>query len=358
MQHFTKFYDAYMFLKYNPMVWITDKNVFNYFNECLNVELIKNDSKNEENDCYFEMTLSSVNWNSEKKLVEIIPSLDTPVIGSTYEDTIIKLANKIYHKQEGRKGWFFSTPIFMKNFKKISIAITGLVCAVALFTVGSFSFMSSSSKEKIDSGTIGTLKATSALKIKTTDNSQSGKTLTNLNPGDIFDIELNVSNTGNKSLSTRSSLYLVWNPDDFNKYSNHEQSLLMYNSDISDNKIKEDMLNGLGSQELNLKTSEIKEFSFKNASVKGYKIDLPEVKLNGVGNNAEIDVLANDYPTEFSSNETFTNGTYSYKIAFSNYANVHTMDKDFKIIAVTEGLQNRNTNSSDWSVINIEEISI
>lgn len=246
----------------------------------------------------------------------------------------------------------------MKDFKKISIAITGLVCAVALFTVGSFSFMSSSSKEKIDSGTIGTLKATSALKIKTTDNSQSGKTLTNLNPGDIFDIELNVSNTGNKSLSTRSSLYLVWNPDDFNKYSNHEQSLLMYNSNISDDKIKEDMLNGLGSQKLNLKTSEIKEFSFKNASVKGYKIDLPEVKLNGVGNNAEIDVLVNDYPTEFSSNEAFTSGTYSYKIGFSNYANVHTMDKDFKIIAVTEGLQNRNTNSSDWSVINIEEISI
>ena len=104
MQHFTKFYDAYMFLKYNPMVWITDKDVFNYFNECLNVELIKDNSKDREGGYHFEMTLSSISWNSEKKLAEIIPSLDTPVIGSTYEETIIKLANNIYYKQEGGKG--------------------------------------------------------------------------------------------------------------------------------------------------------------------------------------------------------------------------------------------------------------
>ena len=101
MQHFIKFYDAYMFLKYNPLVWIVDKNIFNYFNECLNVELKRIEKpKNSDNEYYFEMTLSSVIWNEQEKRAEIIPAVDAPVIGTTYEDTIIKLANKIYNKSE------------------------------------------------------------------------------------------------------------------------------------------------------------------------------------------------------------------------------------------------------------------
>lgn len=100
MQHFTNFYDAYMFLKYNPMVWISNKDVFNYFNECLNVEVIKNDliDVNNKNSYHFEMTLSSIHWNEEKKIAEIIPTLDDPVVGTTYEDAIIRLANNIYDK--------------------------------------------------------------------------------------------------------------------------------------------------------------------------------------------------------------------------------------------------------------------
>ena len=248
--------------------------------------------------------------------------------------------------------------IFMKNIRKTLISIIGATCAVAVLTIGSFSFMSDSSKEIIDSGTVGTLKAVSDLKLKTTDGQQEGKTLTNLNPGDIVNISLDVNNLGNKSLSTRSSLYVVWNEEDFNKYSNHEKSLLLYNNFVTDEQIKEDMLVGQGKEQLNINTENVSEFSFKNQKLMGYKINLPEVKLNGVGNDAEIDVNEGNYPSEFKSDSTHTNGTYSLKLGFSNYANVHTMNKSFKVIAVTEGLQNRNTNSNDWTIINIDEITV
>lgn len=246
----------------------------------------------------------------------------------------------------------------MKNFKKILITITGVACAAAICTVGSFSFMTSTSKEKIDDGTVGTLNATSNLNIETTDDSISGKNLENLNPGDVFKISLSIDNTGNKSLATRSSLYVVWNPDDFNEYSNHENSLLLYDAKLSDKEIKDDMINGLGKETLNLETSKISKFSYNNTDYVGYKLSLPEVKLNGVGKDSEIDVKENNYPESFVANDNFSEGTYSYKVGFSNFANVHTMDKDFKIISVTEGIQNRNTNNNTWSIINIDEISM
>ena len=88
----------------------------------------------------------------------------------------------------------------MKVKNKFILAVTGCVCAVALITAGAFSFLSSASSDSAD-GAVGVFNARSELYLSNPDAGNIGKNLEKMNPGDVHDINLFVSNEGNKSLA-------------------------------------------------------------------------------------------------------------------------------------------------------------
>lgn len=112
MGKFNDFYDAYNFLSTHPMIYHDNDN---YFNRCLDIEVVKVDPTNNE----LNLEDSSKNtktmvWLEFGPVVEdtyndfltsYIPShdIDLDCGGDTFEEAIIELANLVYDKYKNEK---------------------------------------------------------------------------------------------------------------------------------------------------------------------------------------------------------------------------------------------------------------
>ena len=250
----------------------------------------------------------------------------------------------------------------MKTKNKLIIALSGCLCATAMLTAGAFAFLSSS-VTKTEEAKVGTFDVSSELTISS-DGTSIGKTMTQFTPGDVANINLHVSNNGNKSLATKSYIYILWDNDDFNKWSNHKDSIYVYGGYFATSKIKESMLNKEHPSP-EIECQYLENVSYDNEEYSGYLFETPKVVLDGskyVSDDEREEDFSGQTPQPFewdsASNQVRFSGTYKYKFGFSNYANVHTEGKPFKIVSITKAIQNRNTNESDWETIDIHEIEL
>lgn len=243
----------------------------------------------------------------------------------------------------------------MKVKNKFILAVTGCVCAVALITAGAFSFLSSASSDSTD-GAVGVFNAHSELYLSNPDAGNIGKNLEKMNPGDVHDINLFVSNEGNKSLATKSYVYVLWDDNDFNKWSNHKDSIYVYLGNYQTSAIEEAMLAKDNSEAVDCEYVEDVDYDGKKYC--GYFFETPTLTLDGsTGPDQELD-FSGPTPQNFEWSNHSTSGTWKYKFGFSNYANVHTEGKNFKVVSITKAIQYRNTNNSDWETIDVHEIDL
>lgn len=243
----------------------------------------------------------------------------------------------------------------MKVKNKFILAVTGCICAAALITAGAFSFLSSVSSQT-DDGAVGVFDAYSQLYLSNPDAGNIGKNLEKMNPGDVHDIGLFVSNEGNKSLATKSYIYVLWDDDDFNKWSNHKDSIYVYLGNYSTSAIERDMLAKDRSNAVDCEYVENVDYDGEKYS--GYFFETPTLTLNGSsGPDQELD-FSGQTPQNFDWSNYANSGTWKYKFGFSNYANVHTEGKNFKVVSITKAIQYRNTNDSDWETIDVHEIDL
>ena len=107
MGQFNDFYEAYNFLSTHPMIYQDNDN---YFNRCLDIEVVKVDPTNDE--INLEDTSKNtktrvwlefgpvVTHNFNNFITKYLPShdIDLDCGGDTFEEAIIKLANLTYNK--------------------------------------------------------------------------------------------------------------------------------------------------------------------------------------------------------------------------------------------------------------------
>lgn len=220
---------------------------------------------------------------------------------------------------------------------------------------GAMAFFTDATVFETQSGKVGTV-SISDINLMVTDNTgKPSESIKTWNPGDINTITWKVENTGTKSIATRNKLYLYWE-DDMNKYSEANDIVYLYPQNISNNDIENEMLEQNTKSKIDLGAP--KDITINGKKFTGWEYVCSGDILDGVGDNAET---GDAFEADYQSNLNDMSPTYdslAYKLALSNYANVHTMDKNFKVVVVTEAMQARNTADSEWETVSVKEISV
>lgn len=243
----------------------------------------------------------------------------------------------------------------LKNKPKIVIAASLAISAISLMATGALAFFSDAAAFEKQSGEIGTVQIAD-INLQIADNDgQSSNSLTNWAPGDVNTISWVVENTGTKSIATRNTLYIYWD-DDMNEFSEKDDVVYLYPQNMSNKDIQEEMFDKNVSSKIDI--GQPHEFNINGKTHTGWSYMVTGDILDGVGDSAET---GDAFETNYDSLINDTSDIYdsiSYKLALSNYANVHTMNKPLKIAVVTEAMQARNTADSSWETVAVKEISI
>jgi len=224
-----------------------------------------------------------------------------------------------------------------KPNKKLVLTLSSTAVAVAAIGGLVFAYFSSQTDPNSDSATVGTVslkdveihlsdsETQTAPLLDTVVDTETGN-LTNLNPGDIIPVEFAVENTGNKSIVSKTYVYLVFDNDGkgYAEYSNFVDCVSVLDSDnnpIDPESITSGMFK-IGEDLFPAIRFEVLDYSGND----NYDV------LNGTGENAEeedgIDAIS---------------ATHTFKIKFSLDANVHTQNESMKVKTFTKALQYRNT---------------
>lgn len=178
-------------------------------------------------------------------------------------------------------------------------------------------------------------------------------------PGDVVDISWTVENLGNKSILTRNTIYIFWDYDnDANvAESNGNNVVYLYKQNTTPEEIRADMLTQNPSSSNLIDLGGIKTFSFNGKTYAGYRLTVYGDYLDGVGNNAETGIADGNevnYGSEYDDTSAVLD-VVSYKLALSQWANIHTSGQQLRIVVVTEALQYQNTNDGDWIEVGTTE---
>lgn len=180
-----------------------------------------------------------------------------------------------------------------------------------------------------------------------------------LMPGDVVDFQWTVENLGNKSVVTRNHVYLYWELDaDAEQYGNAEQSIFLYQQITDAADIRKDMLSKAPKHTNLVNIGELKDFVLNGETYRGYHFMIEGDDLDGVGRSAETQVSREiNYGSEFDDN--FENkDVISYKLGFSQFANIHTSGQKLKIAVVTEAMQYQNTGDATWEIVGFSTATI
>ena len=183
-------------------------------------------------------------------------------------------------------------------------------------------------------------------------------TVGELMPGDVFDVSWVVENLGNKSILTRNRLYLYWDYADGVENANGNESLYVYNQNLASADIQKDMLTKTPSLAGLVSKGEEKEFILNGETHKGFEIVTYGDALDGVGTGAESgDASEVNYSSAYDDNDAIKD-VISYKLALSQFANINTSGQKLKLAVITEAMQYRNTNDSDWEQVGYTEVTL
>lgn len=242
-----------------------------------------------------------------------------------------------------------------KNKAKIITSISLAITAVSLMATGALAFFSDATVFETQSGKVGTV-SISDINLLVADNTgNSSESFKTWNPGDINTITWRVENTGTKSIATRNKLYLYWE-DEMNNYSEANDIVYLYPQNVLNSDIEAEMLAKDPKSKIDIGAP--KEITINGKKYTGWEYIVSGDILDGVGADAET---GDAFETDYKSNLNDMSSTYdsiAYKLALSNYANVHTMGKNFKVVVVTEAMQARNTADSEWETVSVKEISV
>lgn len=242
-----------------------------------------------------------------------------------------------------------------KNKSKITIAVSLAIATVSLAATGVMAFFSDSTVFNTQSGKVGTVSISDTNLLLTDNTGKNVESFKTWNPGDINTFSWKVENTGTKSIATRNRLYIYWD-DEMSEYSEADDIVYLYPQNISNNDIEAEMLAKDTKNKIDI--GEPVTFTVDGKKHKGWEYICAGDILDGVGDSAETgDAFEADYASNLNDMST-TYDSIAYKIALSNYANVHTMDKPLKIVIATEVMQARNTSDENWQTVSIKEISL
>jgi hypothetical protein len=242
-----------------------------------------------------------------------------------------------------------------KNKAKIVTSVSLAVAAVSLLTTGAMAFFSDAAVFETQSGKVGTVSISDTNLLVTDNTGKSATSFGTWNPGDINTITWRVENTGTKSIATRNRLYIYWE-DEMNEYSESNDIVYLYPQNVSNNDIEAEMLAKDTKSKIDIGSP--KKITVNGKEYTGWEYICSGDILDGVGTDAET---GDAFETDYASNLNDMSSTYdsiAYKIALSNYANVHTMDKNLKVVVITEAMQARNTADSEWETVSVKEISV
>ena len=228
------------------------------------------------------------------------------------------------------------------------------ITAVSLIGTGALAFFSDTARFETQSGKVGTVVINDTNLLVTDNTGKNSESFMTWNPGDINTISWKVENVGTKSIATRNKLYIYWD-DEMNKYSEADDVVYLYPQNMSNNDIEAELLAKDPASKIDIGSP--KQFTVDGKSHKGWEYICPGDILDGVGTDAET---GDAFEADYASNINDMSATYdsiAYKLALSNYANVHTMDKNLKVVVVTEVMQARNTSDEVWETVSVKEIN-
>ena len=229
------------------------------------------------------------------------------------------------------------------------------ITAASLIGTGALAFFSDTAKFETQSGKVGTVSIDDTNLLITDNTGKNSESFMTWNPGDINTISWKVENVGTKSIATRNKLYIYWD-DEMNKYSEADNIVYLYPQNMTNNDIEAEMLAKDPASKIDIGAP--KQFTIDGKSHKGWEYICPGDILDGVGADAET---GDAFEADYESNINDMSATYdsiSYKLALSNYANVHTMDKNLKVVVVTEVMQARNTSDAVWETVSVKEVNL
>ena len=224
---------------------------------------------------------------------------------------------------------------------------------MSLVGTGALAFFSDTATFETQSGKVGTVAINDTNLLITDNTGKNVQSFMTWNPGDVNTISWKVENIGTKSIATRNKLYIYWD-DEMNKYSEADNVVYLYPQNMSNNDIEAEMLAKKPDSKINI--GEPKQFTINGKTHKGWEYIVPGDILDGVGKDAET---GDAFETDYKSNINDMSATYdsiAYKLALSNFANVHTMDKNLKVVVVTEVMQARNTSDAVWEAVQVQEV--
>ena len=172
------------------------------------------------------------------------------------------------------------------------------------------------------------------------------------NPGDVTTFMWDVKNTCNKSIDTRNTLYMYWEDSEM-----AESPIYLYQEATSNSDIAQDIANNAPTK--NIDIGGITTFEINGEQKQGYKFVVQGDTLDGVGDSAEeYDAIEVDYGSTYDDSST-TSDKVAFKVALSPWASFKSMQKNFKIVVVTEAKQYHNTkdtNDNGWEVVGTTEV--
>jgi len=210
-------------------------------------------------------------------------------------------------------------------------------------------------------GQAGTLQLSEAnLRFVTADPSASdGNQMTLWQPGDVNTLQWEIDNQGTKSVDLRYTVNIYWNegsgmtPRDDEPASSalwaEAPYVLLYPATMSDAEVTADLETGAPTQYLALGDSDALLSNDAGAVRYGYSYTFDGATLDGVGSSADAEV--GDATTPGA-----TSDAQELKFAMTLTTPVGFMDRDLVFELVVEGKQHRNTNGSDWHVIETQII--